>query len=301
MPTHWTYDNVDADADLAQGDIIEPTAAIRAILQEVHPHFLDSKYVGFMILSQSCDLVQRAGYRGQPINLCVIRELASIADRLLHRFCGSEMPGVYCSDDRGEGKKFLQRVINQNEQAVGLFYLHPDLDAGISTPCIAMLRIAIALHAKHYVKIREARRGRLRSEFQAKLGWLVGNLYARVGTTDWSESAARKKDQRIIVDQTIDGLTGIVWASAAAIATAKERGISSDGKTAEELRVEMKGFEPAPPNEQLLAQLARVVAADDLAIPPEVQKRLLNRLRNDVDFGSAVKRIQKIRQDSESE
>jgi hypothetical protein len=34
-----------------------------------------------------------------------------------------------------------------------------------------------------------ARRGRLKPEFQAKFGWLIGNLYARPATTDWGEQS----------------------------------------------------------------------------------------------------------------
>ena len=151
MP-HWTYDSFTPHADLAQGDIIEPTAELREVLQIVHPHFLDAKYVSFMVLSQSCDLVRRAGYRGQPINLCVIRELRAVARTLLELYCGSGISGVFREENRGSGRQFLQRVINQNEQAIGLFYLHPDADAGIAAASVAMLRIAIALRTDHYEK-----------------------------------------------------------------------------------------------------------------------------------------------------
>lgn len=294
MPAHWTYDVVEPTADLAQGDIVEPTSAIRDVLREVHPHFLDPKYVSFMVLSQSCDLVQRAGNRGQPINLCVIRELRAVAARLLEVYCGTGMRGIFCSETRSEGRKFLDRTINQNEQATGLFYLHPDADAGVSTPSVAMLRIAIALRMEHYRVIQAGRRGRLRPEFQAKLGWLVGNLYSRVGTEDWSEPPGRKKEQRKIVDQVIDNLVGVEWASSEAARKAKAAGFSVEGKSQDEVRAALRSFEPTPLDVQLLQELERILQNPDLGIPPEVRERLLKRLPNDAAIAELFRRMRRI-------
>jgi hypothetical protein len=294
MPAHWTYDVFKPTADLAQGDIIEPTPALRRVLQEVHPHFLDSKYVAFMVLSQSCDLVRRAGYRGQPINLCVVRELRAIAGRLLELYCGSDIPTVFLKEARNEGRMFLERTINQNEQAVGLFYLHPDADAGVATPCVAMLRIAIALHTMHYDTIRESRRGRLKEGFQAKLGWLIGNLYSRVGTEDWSEPKERKREQRKIVDQTFDSLPGIKWASSEAVARATKGGFSIEGKIADDISNELDAFEPPPLDKQVLGEIQRIIAEADLGISPDAQARLLRRLPNDARMAELLRRMRKL-------
>jgi hypothetical protein len=294
MPAHWTYDKFEAAADLAQGDIIEPAASIREVLKEIHPHFLDPKYVSFMVLTQSCDLVQRSNYRGQPINLCVVRELSSIAGRLLEVFCGSEIRGVYRKEKRSDARQFLERTINQNEQAIGLFYLHPDADAGISTPCVAMLRIAIALHTDHYEKIREARRGRLRPEFQAKLGWLIGNLYSRVGTEDWSDPTDRKTQQRSIIDQTLDGLSEITWASTDAVKRAAKDNFSIDGKSPQEVSEELKLYEPNPLDQQTRDEIKRVISQHDLGIPPETQEKFLKRLPNDATMAELFRRMRKL-------
>jgi hypothetical protein len=294
MPAHWTYEAFEPTADLAQGDIIDPTPEIRAVLKHVHPHFLDTKYVAFMVLSQSCDLVRRKGYRGQPINLCVVRELRSIAGQLLHLFCGSEIAGVYRKEARNEGRKFLERVINQNEQAIGLFYLHPDADSGVSTNCVAMLRIAIALRTEHYDTIREARRGRLRPEFQAKLGWLTGNLYSRVGTEDWSEPKDRKRDQESIVKHVIDSLAGVKWASSEAVNRAIRAGFTGEDKTPEETSKVIDSHEPTPFDQQVRDELRRVIAQNDLGIPTEVQERLMKRLPNDAAMAGLFKRMRRM-------
>src|SRR5687767_14453472 len=110
MPAHWTYDNLEPTVDLAQGDIIESTPQLRTVLNEVQPHFLDPKYDSFMVISQSCDLVRRSGYRSQPINLCVVRELRSVAPRLLELYCGSDFRGIFKEDARSVGRMFLERM-----------------------------------------------------------------------------------------------------------------------------------------------------------------------------------------------
>ena len=51
---------------------------------------------------------------------------------------------------------------------------------------IAYLKVSIALKSQeHYDKCLAAKKLELSDEFKAKLGWLVGNMYSRVGTADW--------------------------------------------------------------------------------------------------------------------
>lgn len=293
MPTHWTYDSCTPQANLTQGDIIEPTGELRDILKIVHPHFLDPKYIGFMVLTQSCDLVRRPGYRGQHINLCVIRELGAVARTFLELYCGSGITNIFREDTRGNGRQFLQRVINQNEQAIGLFYLHPDADAGIATPSIAMLRIAIALRTDHYEKLQHSRRGHLRPEFQAKLGWLIGNLYSRVGTEDWSEPDDRAKMQNQMIDQAMNALSGIAWASSSAIRKAKMANFSTEGKNSQEIQDALKEFEPEPLDQLVQKAVKRILSSEDLAIDPQLQRKILNRIPNDSEMSDLLKRMRK--------
>lgn len=51
---------------------------------------------------------------------------------------------------------------------------------------VAYLKLSIALKSKeHYDKCLAAKKIELADEFKAKLGWMVGNMYSRVGTADW--------------------------------------------------------------------------------------------------------------------
>ena len=124
------------------------------------------------------------------INLSVVRSLQDIiSDSLKDRFAYIA-PGIYDNQRKAAVEALAERLVNQNENALGLFYMHPDIDAGIMVPSVAILRVSISVKSSHYDKLKEAGVGRLSTEFQPKLGWMVGNLYSRVGVTDWKE----KKD-----------------------------------------------------------------------------------------------------------
>ncbi len=62
----------------------------------------------------------------------------------------------------------------------------------------------MAFRSDHYELMRDARCGRLQSEFANKLGWLVGNLYSRVGTPDWPKDELKKKIKKCL---ELDGKT----------------------------------------------------------------------------------------------
>ena len=159
---------------------------------------------------------------------------------------------------------------------------------------MAMLRIAIALHTKHYEKILSSRRGRLLPEFQAKLGWLVGNLYSRVGTDDWSEPRDRRQQQKDIIDGILDDLTEVKWASSEAIDRAEKDGFSADGKSHDEISDLLNSFEPNSLDKRVCEELKRIVAAEDLNIPVQTQERLLKRLPNDASMAQLFRHMRKL-------
>jgi hypothetical protein len=188
---HFTYCG-DRATDLLQGDILTQTPEILAVLKEVHPHYAnntDNRY--FIILTQSCDLV-----RGRPsddpcasryIAIAPVRPLALIVQRETARLAEPNLstPTPVCSSRaRNRLHNFLERLFNNNEP--NFFYLHEDPSMGFPESCCAFLRLSIALRAKeHYNTCLNARLLQLDESFRAKLGWLVGNLYSRVGTKDW--------------------------------------------------------------------------------------------------------------------
>lgn len=190
-----------------QGDVLEVTPMLQEVLSHAHPHFLNEKYSGFMILTQTCDLVRRDSVAcgSRYINLAVIRPLSAIMPVLLDRACKKidnvklREGRVYCLKSRARADMLLERIVNQNEQAMGLFYLHPDADAKIAEPSVAMLPVSIALRAEHYDALLKSRSARLGEGFRGKLGWLIGNLYSRIATQDWEKETA-KRAQEIIAN-----------------------------------------------------------------------------------------------------
>lgn len=195
MPSHWTYCQFEQDSDLIQGDLVRRSDALLAVLGEFHKFFCDPRYTAFAVLTQSCDLVRRAGgvCKSEHINLAVVRELEMLLPRLLRESCGTGVENVFRREGRYYAQQILQKILNQNDQARGLFYLHPDADMGIATPSVIMLRVSIALRQQHYDLLKESRCGRLAPQYANKLGWLSGNLYSRIATPDWEDQAGDKE------------------------------------------------------------------------------------------------------------
>lgn len=199
MPTHWTYEDFDPNSDLAQGDILVRTEGLDSLTDSIHSHFSDKKYLGFIVLTQSCDLVQRQGRCGAKyITLAVFRSLDELLPSFFEHLGTPRIAQVFPEEAKDRLKQLLTRIFNQNEQSMGLFYLHDDLDSGISVPSVALLRVAIAYKSQHYDNLKAARRGRLRPAFSSKLGWLTGNLFGRVATPDWDYLTAIFASRRSI-------------------------------------------------------------------------------------------------------
>jgi hypothetical protein len=284
MPKHWTYSSFNQEEDLEQGDILKPSAELRALLNEVHHHFLDDKYVGFLIATQSCDLVLRKGSAKAPyINLAVIRPLNNVAHKLIAQVSTPIKPRVFPKSEKGKAKDLLVRIFNQNEQAIGVFFLHEDADSGIAEPCVVMLRVTVAVRSEHYAMLQKARVGRLNVEFRAKLGWLLGNLYARPATRDWGEIEGGKRQLDSLVSDYLDEQTSdesLTWLDDELIREAIERKIDLKEVSFQEL----EQYRPKSRHEQSLDQIRQELLRVAPEIDAEKVDKLTNRLRNNGKF-----------------
>lgn len=254
MVAHWTYEDFRREDDLEQGDLIRPSPDVRAILDSYHRYFADNKYTIFLISTQSCDLVRRKG--GEPktsyITIAAARPLRLIVSRLLSEVVTKVGDGLYRKSAQGQWRDFLNRLFNQNEQALGLFYLHKDSDAGVDEDSVAFLRVTVPLKAEHYNVIREARVGRLRADFRAKLGWLLGNLFARPATTDWSEGANDEARLKTLVNEYIH-IPSCRWIDDVIVDEARRQHIPLDGKTEDEI----DALRPTPPLDSAIDEVAK--------------------------------------------
>ena len=283
MPTHWTYAPVGPEDDLEQGDILRPTAELREVFATVHPHFGDGKYLGFIVQTQSCDLVRRAG--GPPnalyINVATIRPLSQVLHKLASQVTEEVAPGVFRSSERSRVHQLLQRLLNQNEQAQGLFFLYPDADAGIAEPAVAFLRVAIALRREHYQLLVQARVGRLGAEFRAKFGWLAGNLFARPASSDWSDHAGGATRLKELTRQL---LGEIRWVDDEVLQAAISRQVDIATTTDQELEA-LRGPTPL---EKAVGEVERELRRVVPDVGDELVQKLGNRLRNNGKFMKAT-------------
>jgi len=286
MPSHWTYIAFDSASDLEQGDILAPTPELRRVFVEVHPHFADEKYVAFLVGTQTCDLVRRgAAPKPNYISLVVVRPLSpQVTSKIFAQVTKPVATGLFRSGDKGEIRRLLERIVNQNEQALGIFFLYQDSDCGVSESSIALLRITVSLRAEHYDTLVAARTGRLQRDFQAKLGWLIGNLYDRPATRDW--------DDDHIGRQTADELLGgilkenVEWIDDEIVVEADARAINVaalDQPARELLR-------PPSALERALQEVEGEVKRIAARLPAEQQwpnaevTKVVNRLRNNGKF-----------------
>lgn len=204
---HFTYNEVDTEnASLKQGDILEKTPQLIQLLEEVHPHYAKPDYKFFQVITQSCDLVRRGNKcKSRYITLAAVRQLDDIIDRFIADNASPVFVdgNPYCSEKEGRVYEFLKKLFNNNEKEY--FFLEKSPKHGISVHCCTLLYLSIAIRAyEHYDLCLNAKRLELKDNFQSKLGWLVGNLYSRVGTDDYVPAAiGNEKDFKEILKKIV--------------------------------------------------------------------------------------------------
>lgn len=185
----------------------------------------------------------------------------------------------------------LDRIINQNESANGLFYLHPETQVGIAEECVAMLRVSVALRAnEHYQTLLAARRGGLKIEFESKLGWLCGNLYSRVAVTDWKEDESRQNVATQLIDELLSGanpLLPIFSDSKALYKEYKQSPERFEGLSETEATALFTGRQGKKYKTVAVEAIGRIMESQN--IDPRVCERVINTISGDRQFLIAVR------------
>ena len=285
---HWTYEQWEPNSDLCQGDILEPNEGLSNLFNNVHPHFTKEKYRGFLVITQTCDLVRRKNRGNQcsatHISLSVIRSLQDVICDFLKDIFGLLTPGIYAQDKKRAVGYLIERIVNQNENALGLFYLHPDLDSGISVSSIAILRVSISVRAaEHYHTLEKARVGRLKKEFQPKLGWMIGNLYSRVGVTDWKEKSADKTEniEEIINQEILSfGRKEPVWIDRKVYKKILQRRPDFNSLSSYAQEKLINAFLPPPPKNKVIDIITETIIDAIPQIQPDEIKSIKSHLIN---------------------
>lgn len=298
---HFTYRKSDGD-HLQQGDILKKTDELNKALGEIHPHYQKDDYVWFIVLTQSCDLVRRKRDKcSSPyITIAAVRPLSVALGREANKYRNSLLRAADANSriNRTQLKQFLERLLNNNEPEY--FYLHQENSVGLVDRYCSFLRLSIAIKSDiHYEKCLTARVVSLSSTFQAKLGWLVGNMYSRVGTEDWVPDNASEADWREILETVLDD--SFRWLDELKVREAakkiRKNGLKIEDMDVESVRKEIENIEIKSRKEKIIDASLDVFRkfiqdffgdAVDSAGGVDEQK-LRNRLTNDPDFSSLTK------------
>jgi len=188
---HFTYSEPDPKK-LKQGDILKKTPELLALIKEVHPHYSREDYLYFQVLTQSCDLVPRNGEtKSRYITLAAVRSMDLVVQRAIEKFADKTVfqGKTVCSTKH---KRSLTDLFNKllNNNDTHHFFLQAAPEFGLDVDCCTQLHLSISIRAyEHFDVCLNAKILELRDNFTAKLGWLVGNLYSRVGTEDYVPGA----------------------------------------------------------------------------------------------------------------
>ena len=193
---------------LQQGDVLEKSTGIQAILKEIHPYYeTKDDYTHFIVLTQSCDLVRRNSEpcKARYITLAAIRPMSVVVEREVAKYQRefAKKAKVCKRSVRDRVYHFVEQLLNNNVPEY--FYLHPEPTLNFPDPSCAFIRLSVSIRSiSHYDACFEARLLSLKEIFQAKLGWLVGNMYSRVGTEDWVPRYATAEDFKGRIDTILD-------------------------------------------------------------------------------------------------
>ncbi|MDD4604098.1 MAG: hypothetical protein PHF97_09865 [Bacteroidales bacterium] len=184
---HFTYSTSINKDCLKQGDLLEKTQELSTILEKVHPFFIDKKYDYFIVLTQSCDLYKKGDRtpKAKYITIAPVRPFEDAlfreSQKLSSQYLEIKTNQIFDEQKKAALADFIVKLLNNN--TTDYFYLHNDYQ--LPEPHVAFLRVSIALRIEHYDVCLKSKFLELTDNFQSKLGWIVGNLYSRVGTEDW--------------------------------------------------------------------------------------------------------------------
>jgi len=295
-PSHFTNKSPACSDTLEQGGLLLKMDALRELLKEVHPHYLKEDYSHFMILTQSCDLVKRSSskIKARYLSLAAVRPLDLLIQREIEKEQKHELDklGNLLSDNKKRGyDDFLRKLLdNQNS---GYFYLHQEPSFSLPNNSCAFLRLSISIAIRteeHYEKCLKARVLTLNDTFKAKLGWLVGDMYSRVGTEDWVPNYMNKKELKTHIDQLINEHCFIV--DSKLLDGARKEWAKTNGDkptTKEEVREFLSKVVTTSKRTKVVDRIQKLISQMDINLSSENIELIGQTILNDPFFQNEVK------------
>ncbi len=284
--------------DLQQGDIIirrpEYDDDICKIIEEYFPTLPHKKYIAYLVITQSCDLARREENenrcKADYINLVGVQRLEDVFLTLVDKICGKyrQKYGYYASSGKDSACELLQRICNQNEWSIGIFFLHDNADFGLSHNSIAMLQESFAIKAtEYYDSLLNSRSGRLTPQFQNRLGWLVGNLYSRVATVDFPEDEYKEIREKLFKKNGNKNLP--IWLLKRQIKKIKnETGQEISELEKDNLDGLIASFDPISENIHKSSERIVEILKEIVEISQEQEEEIKIRIRNDIKYKSCL-------------
>jgi len=145
---------------------------------------------------------------------------------------------------------------------------------------IASLKVSIALKSDlHYEKCLSAKVLELSDEFKAKLGWLVGNIYSRVGTTDW-ESIKTESERKDMLSNELKSHC-ITGEKVQIAALKKELKANADVvKTTDDALAFIKDYHIESTYDQVIEVLEEIIKTSSNKISNEEKEMLLKTIKS---------------------
>lgn len=282
---HFTYHITQDKKSLCQGDLLELTASLREAIKTVYPYFLedDDKYC--MVLTQSCDLVKRKDDRCKAsyISLARVQKFDTFFEKYLLSKLGAERINEYIvldSKKKDRAYQFLERLYNNTES--DYFFLYQEEALALHENMIALLRCSVPLNSDSFYGVcLEAKTIELADEFKAKLGWLLGDIYSRVGTTDWESIMTQRERVDMINKELVSHC----------IISQRQR-IQALKKILEENEVPIADFLenfPIETNyEKAINAIEKIVKEPNNSISEDMANLLIQKIRNNATLKSLI-------------
>lgn len=199
---HFTYAQRPNCNTLCQGDVIKITDELRDVLETYHSYFINNQYTYFIVLTQSCDLVRRDGKmcKSPYITLAAVRTFSDYLRKTIgNEYYVESVNSILLLESGNKEKKCYEAIerLYNNTESDYFFLFHEDAFK-FYEDMVAYLKVSIPLKNEHYDICLAGKILELSDEFKAKLGWLVGNMYSRVGTHDWDDKMGKSEREAMI-------------------------------------------------------------------------------------------------------
>ena len=176
---HPMYRRPEDSVMLSQGDLINSKLLIETGALDGHQDYMKTRqhdFRLFCVMTQTCDLVPDRC--SEYITLSVVRLLRHVFDK---------STSLKNSDERQRTKQVLARIIEHQQNSRDFFYLHPE-PGKIEEDSVIDLRVMFSLNsAFHYKQIVQSRCISMNELYAANLGWMAGNVFARIAMPPWEK------------------------------------------------------------------------------------------------------------------